>query len=358
MINRRRKALTQAAGAVGMVIFALALGGILIAITGESVINAYGTMIRGAFGSPRKITELFVKLIPILLMAFGVSIAFRAKLWNIGAEGQFVMASIAGAAVALYLPVPIPVRIVLSFIASVAAGGLWAGIAGLLKNRFNANEVITTLMLNYIATYFLLYLINGPMQDPYSDLPQSDIIPEQMHLPFVIENSRLHIGIIFLLIAIIIMAFFWHTTLGYRIDLIGEGEKVATYAGISVKNTTMITMIISGAFCGLAGWIDMFGIQFRVLDGIAGDYGDIANIIALLGSLSPYGIIAAAAFFSVLLCGGASMQRMTDVPYSVVDVIQGFIIILVIARSMFAEKIHDLAKKKPNIKKEAKANVK
>lgn len=354
MSTRSKKAVSQVIGTIAMVLVALALGAVLIILTGESVGNAYGTMIRGAFGTPRKITELFVKLIPILLMAFGVSIAYRAKLWNIGAEGQFVMSSIAGAAVAIYLPVPIPLRLILSFIASVGAGALWAGLAGWLKNRFNANEVITTLMLNYIATYFLLYLINGPMQDPFSDLPQSDIIPESMRLPFVVPNSRLHIGIFFLILAIILMIFFWKTTLGYRIDLIGQGEKVATYAGINVKRTVLVTMLISGAFCGLAGWLDMFGIQFRVLDGIAGDYGDIATIIALLGSLNPYGVMAAAAFFSVLLCGGASMQRMTEVPYSVVDVIEGLIIILVIARNMFAEQLSGITKKKPKARKEAK----
>ena len=346
-MNRRTgAALQQVLGTVGMVLIALILGGVLVLLSENSPGEAYAAILRGAFGSPQKITELFVKLIPILLLAFGVSIAYKAQLWNIGAGGQFIMGSIVTAAVAIYVPLPIPLRIVLSFVCAVAAGSLWAGLAGVLKNRFNANEVITTLMLTYIADYFLMYLVNGPMQDPESDLSQSALIPDEMRLVRLIGNYRLHSGIFILIIVIILMIFFWRTTVGYRIDLIGQGEKVATYAGVNVKRTVLQTLMISGAFAGLAGWIETCGIQYRILTGIAADYGNIATIIALLGSLNVYGIIAAACFFSVLLCGGASMQRMTEVPYSVVNVIQGLIIILVIARTAFSEKLGVIFKSK------------
>jgi simple sugar transport system permease protein len=200
--------------------------------------------------------------------------------------------------------------------------------------------VITTLMLNYIAKYLLLYLINGPMQDPYSDLSQTDLVPEGMRLTKIMgETYRLHTGVFLMLAVVVFMIFFWRTTLGYRIDLTGQGEKVATYAGIHVKRTVIMTMFLSGMLSGIAGWIETFGINYRLLDGIAGSAGDIATIVALLGALNVYGIIAAACFFSVLLCGGASMQRMTDVPYSVVDVIQGLIIIFVIAKYTALDKI-------------------
>ena len=343
---KAKKTVMQVLGTVCMILFALLLGGILVVLTENSPAEAYAAILRGAFGSPMKIAELFVKLIPILILAFGVSIAFRAQLWNIGAGGQFIMASIAATAVALYVPVPFVIRIPLSMICSIAAGALWAGIAGWLRNRFNANEVITTLMLTYIADYFLMYLLNGPMQDPASDLTQSAMVPEEMRLAHLIGNYRLHSGIFLLIAAIIIMIFFWHTTIGYRIDLIGQGKKVATYAGVNVKRTAMIAMLISGGFAGLAGWIETFGIHYRILTGIAGDYGNIATIIALLGSLNVYGIIASAGFFAILLCGGASMQRMTDVPYSVVNIIQGLIIILVIARTTFSETVSKLFKRR------------
>ncbi len=340
MKQNLRTAGREILGTVLMVIMALLIGAILVVLSGNSILEAYGTMLTGAFGGKQKITELFVKLIPTLIMALGVSIAYRAQLWNIGAEGQFIMGSIASMVVALYLPVPIPARVVLSLIAAVAAAGGWAALAGVLKARFNANEVITTLMLNYIAKYLLLYLINGPMQDPYSDLSQTDLVPEGMRLTKIMgETYRLHTGVFLMLAVVVFMIFFWRTTLGYRIDLTGQGQKVATYAGVHVKRTVIMTMFLSGMLSGIAGWIETFGINYRLLDGIAGSAGDIATIVALLGALNVYGIIAAACFFSVLLCGGASMQRMTDVPYSVVDVIQGLIIIFVIAKYTALDKI-------------------
>lgn len=226
-----RNAGREVLGTVLMVIVALAIGAILVVLSGNEPGEAYGMMLKGAFGSTQKITELFVKLIPTLTMALGVSIAFRAQLWNIGAEGQFIMGSICSMVVALYVPLPIPIRSVVAFLVAMLAGAAWAGLAGWLKTRFNANEVITTMMFNYIASYLLLYLINGPMQDPYSDLSQTDLVPEGMRLAKLFTTYRLNTGIF------------------------------------------------------------------------------------------------------MLLCGGASMQRMTEVPYSVVDIIQGLIIILVIAKN-------------------------
>ncbi len=345
MTLKDRDTLSNLISTVAMVILALILGAFLIILSGNDPVEAYGAMIKGAFGSKNKISELFVKLIPILLMAFGVSIAYKAQLWNIGATGQFLMGTIATTIVALYLPGPIPFKMAVSFAAAVAAGSLWAGIAAFLKNRFNANEVITTLMLTHIAKYFLMYAVTGPsgfLHDPFSDLTQSDAIDEGMHLTRLLGNMyRLHSGIFILLIAIVAMLFFWKTTLGHRIDLIGQGEKIATYSGVNVKRTVMVTMLISGAFAGLAGWLEIVAIQYR-LQSTFTDYGNIATIIALLGALNPVGIIASACFFSVLLCGGSSMQRMTNVPYSVVDVIQGLIIILIIAKVLFSSRVFRL----------------
>ena len=179
-----------------------------------------------------------------------------------------------------------------------------------------------------------------------------------MRLARLFAPYRLHTGFFLLLAVVIVMIFFWRTTLGYRIDLVGQGEKVATYSGVNVKRTVVITMCISGAFSGLAGFIETFGINYRLLDGIAGDAGNIATIVALLGSLNVYGIIAAAMFFSVLLCGGASMQRMTEVPYSVVNVIQGLIIILVIAKNtVMASLERRLKKLRTAGKKEERTHV-
>ncbi len=357
MESKLKSTVKEVLGTVIMLALALLVGAVLVVISGNSPMEAYSTMLRGAFGSFQKICELFVELIPILLMAFGISIAFRAQLWNIGATGQFTIGAIAAAAVALYIPVPSALGIPLSMLAAVGAAALWAALAGWLKNRFNANEVITTLMLNYIANCFLLYLVNGPMQDPETDLSQSALVPAGMMLTRLFGDYRLHSGIFILLIVAVIMFFFWKTNFGYRINLIGQGEKVATYAGVNVKRTTVMTMMLSGALIGLAGWIQIFGIQYRILSGIAGSYGDIATIVALLGALNPYGIIAAGVFFAALRCGGNSMQRMTDVPFSVVDVIEGLIIIFVIAKTIVNNKTLGL-RDKFRRKQGGKAHVK
>ena len=343
MNKKLRQAFINLAETLAMLALALLAGAILVKISGNDPIEAYKAMLTGAFGknplkNQMKIYELLVKVIPLMLIAFAMSIAFKAQLWNIGAGGQFVMGSIASTAVALYVPIPIPARIALSLIVAIAAGAAWGWLAGWMKVRFNANEVITTLMLSYIANCILLWLINGPMQDPYSDLTQSDIIPEAMFLPRLVGNYRLHSGIFIMLFVAVIMCFFWKTPLGYRIDLVGQGKKVATYSGVNVGKTIRTAMLISGGIAGLAGWIEMFGILHRLFPDIASNYGDISNIIALLGGLNPYGIIASSFFFAVLINGGSSMNRMTNVPYSIVDVIQGLIIIFVIAKVILHRK--------------------
>lgn len=359
MVRKISEKQVQILSTVALVVVALILGAVLVIISGNSPLKAYGTMIRGAFGSKNKISELFVKLIPIMLMAFGVSIAYKAQLWNIGANGQFIMAAVTSAAVSLKLSSVLPdfLTLILSCLVAIVTGALWAGLAGWLKNRFNANEVITTLMLNYIASYFLMYVVtgpNGPLHDHYSDLTQSDAIPESLHLTRILgQNYRLHSGIFILMFVAVLMLFFWKTSLGYKINLLGQGERVSTYAGINVKKTVILTMCISGAFCGLAGWLEIYAIQYRLQSTIS-DYGNVATIVALLGGLDPTGIIVSSAFFSVLLCGGSSMQRLTNVPYSVVEVIQGIIIVLIIARTVVAQKVITVWRQRKR-KKEAKA---
>lgn len=325
----------KAGGALAMIAVALLIGAILVILSGNSPIEAYSTIISGAFGSKQRISEMFVKMIPLTIMAYGVSVAYKAQLWNIGADGQFTMGAIASIAVGIYIDLPAFIIIPVSVLSAMLAGALWSGLAGWLKTKFNANEVITTLMLNYIATYFLAFLVYGPMMDPNGELAQSEILKDSLKIPLLFENLRIHAGFIIMLLIIVLMFYFWKTTLGYKIDLIGQGEKVSTYAGVNVKKTVIITMMISGAFAGLAGFNETYGVQYRLLEGISSGYGDLAVVIALLGELNPLGIVVSAFFFSILKVGGACMQRMTNVPYSIVDVIQGLIIIFVIARTAF-----------------------
>ena len=335
MQNKVLNSIRQIILAVLTIIIALLIGAVLVVFSGNSPIEAYTTLFNGAFGSSQRISEVFVKMIPLSVMAFGVSVAFKANLWNIGGSGQFTMGAICSVLVGLYMGLPAAVAIPVSIIAAVIGGGLWAGFAGWLKTRFNANEVITTLMLNYIATYFLAYLVYGPLMDPNGSLPQTKQLADSLHLPLFAAGMRIHMGILLIPILLIFMLFFWKSTFGFKVDLIGKGEKIATCSGINVKKTVVLTMVISGAITGLAGWNEVYGVQYRLLEGIAGNYGNISVVVALLGGLNPIGITVASFFFSALLVGGATMQRMTDVPYSIVDIVEGLIIVFVIARTAF-----------------------
>lgn len=336
MKNKLIDAAGKTVAAIATILLALVIGAALIALSGNSPLEAYQVLFQGAFGSRLRISETFVKMVPLMLIALGTSVAYKSQLWNIGGDGQFIMGAIAATAIGLYVPLPTALLLPLTMIGAIVGGGLWAGLAGWLRTRFNANEVITTLMLNYIATYFLAFLVYGPMQDPVGyDYPQTAVLPEGLHLPLLAEGLRIHAGIFVAFIGLILVMLFWKSTQGYRTELVGQGNLISKYAGLDVNKTIIITMIISGAFAGIAGWSEVFGVQYRLLEGVSSGYGNLAVVIALLGGLNPIGITVASFFFSALLVGGATMQRMTEVPYSVVDIIQGLIIIFVITRTAF-----------------------
>jgi len=334
MKDKMLKNLNQLLLAIGIIILALLVGAIIISFSGNSPLDAYFTMFNGAFGSKQRFMEVLVRMIPLVIMALGTSVAFKANLWNIGGDGQFIVGSILAVCVSLYSGLPHVIGVPVSIIAAMIGGGLWSGLAGWLRVKFNAPEVITTLMLNYIAIYLLSFLVYGPMMDPLgSKMPQTANISTAYRLPLFEVGNRLHMGIFIALFIVVIMIFFWKSTVGYKISLLGQGEKVTTYSGVSVKKMIILTMVISGLLAGVAGWTEVFGVQYRLLEGITSGYGSIAVVIALMGGLNPIGILISGFFFSALLVGGATMQRMTEIPYSIVDIVQGLIIIFIIART-------------------------
>ena len=196
MGNKLKSAAGEVCAAVLTIAIALAIGAVLVKLSGNDPVEAYQTLFRGAVGSKQRISEVFVKMVPLCMMAFGTSVAFRAQLWNIGGNGQFILGAIAAILPGLYLKLPPVILLPLSLICGMLGGALWAGLAAVLKIRFSANEVITTLMLNYIATYFLAFLVHGPMKDPVGgDFPQSPNIAEALRLPLFSDRLRIHAGI-------------------------------------------------------------------------------------------------------------------------------------------------------------------
>lgn len=317
------------------VLLALLIGTFFLLISGRDPIAAYTSLVQGAFGSPARLAETFVKMTPFLILAISVSISFRAGVWNIGAEGQLILGAITSFWAAMtFQSLPPILLLPLTAVAGMAGGALWSGIAGALKAYFNANEVITTSMLNFIAVYLLAYMVNGPLKDPEGfNFPQSRLIPEALELPRLLTGSRLNIAFLVAFLLVIAALLFWRSTVGLRTEIVGASRRVATHAGLNVNRTILLISLITGAVAGIAGWGEIFGIHFRLIEAIAVGMGSMAVVVALLGELHPLGMVVSAFLFAALVVGGNAMERSAGVPFALVDVINGSIILIVLARS-------------------------
>ncbi len=319
------------------IVIAVIVGGLLLIANGRDPLAAYVSLWQGAFGSFGRFTETLVKTTPFLILAIAVSISFRCQLWNIGAEGQFMVGAIVSTWTALtFVFLPAYVLLPLTFMAGFLGGAIWSGIAGVLKAYLNANEVITTSMLNYIAFYLTAYLTNGPMKDPQGfNFPQSRLIDKALQLPILVQGSRLNAGFLVALVLALAAAIFWRSSAGFRTEVVGASRRVAKYAGQNVVSTIVFVSILTGGLAGIAGWGEIFGIQDRLIQNIATGWGSLAIVIALLGELHPLGMVVAAFLFASMVVGGEAMQRNAGVPFALVDVIQGVVILLILARSYF-----------------------
>jgi simple sugar transport system permease protein len=321
--------------AVLSLILALLIGGLLLLVSGRNPITAYQSLLNGAFGSSSRLAETLVRMTPFLILAISVSISFRCGVWNIGAEGQLILGAITSVWVALtFESLPAFILLPLTILAGIVGGAIWSGTAGVLKAYFNANEVITTAMLNFIAVFLLAYLVNGPLKDPDGfNFPQSRLIDPSLELPRLLTGSRLNIAFIAAVILVVAALFFWRSTVGFRTEIVGASRRVASHVGLNVRGTIILVTVISGGVAGIAGWGEIFGIHFRLIEAIAVGMGSLAVVVALLGELHPLGMAMAAFLFAALVVGGNAMERGAGVPFALVDVIQGIIILLILARS-------------------------
>lgn len=313
------------------VIAALLVTGVLLALLGADPIFAYKTLVIGGIGSPQALSDTLAKMIPIALIAFGVMLTFRCGLWNVGGEGQFYSGAIAAAITGIVVDAPAIVLIPLEIIAGVIAGCLTAYVPAILKARLHANEILVTLMLNYVPVYLALYVIQGPFSHGLAAKTQ-DIHPAG-ELPWLIVGSlRLHAGLIFVLVSVIAVSVLIHrTTFGYEIRAIGSNPKAAQAAGIDVVSTQFRTFLIAGGFGGLAGMIQVAAAHHNLLEGMSAGFGFTAIVAALLGRLQPVGILIASFGFAALVVGGDSMQRIAKIESSTVFVIEGLILLFLLA---------------------------
>ena len=312
----------------------LASGFLLFLALGFDPVKALHAFFVAPVSSLRGIGELVLKATPLVLCAIGLSIGFRANVWNIGAEGQLTLGAITGGGVALafygeggwwLLP--------LMIVAGIAGGMLWAAIPALLRVRFNASEILTSLMLTYVALLLLNYMVHGPYRDPDGfAFPESRLFEETATLPILIEGTRVHLGALFALLAVaggwVLMA---RTFIGFQIKVIGLTPSAAGYAGFSQKRIIWLCMLLSGGLAGLAGLGEIAGPIGQITPTISPGYGFTAIIVAFLGRLHPVGILLAALLMALSFIGGEAAQIELSLPKAITGVFQGMLLFFLLA---------------------------
>lgn len=348
-------------------ILALLVASVLLLALNANPLEAYDFMLQGAAGSENAIAETLVKATPILFVGIGITIAFRGGMINIGGEGQMIAGALAGVTVALVMgEMRVPpelakekgafdlIIVTCSLVGGFLMGALYGGLAGFLKAYFDVNEILSTIMLNQIAVQMMNFLLNGILLDPaeagFNNIPKTARLVSAAQLPrlslpigdpHLFARTRLHWGLLIaIFLAVIIYIFLWRTSLGYRIRAVGENQRASSYAGINVKRQMMFSMFLAGGFAGLAGVVQVLGLQYRLQTdgspaGFTGAAGFNGIVAALFGGLNPIGAIPAAAFFGGLLVGAQKMQRELGVPASLITAVNGLIVVFVVSSEIF-----------------------
>lgn len=332
-MNSKQKLLSLGSIAVITVL----TGMLLIALAGASPIAAIGMFFRGIFGSLNGFSEVFVKATPLILTGLGCAVAFKTGFFNIGAEGQFYMGAVTATWISLSLTqVPGGVRIILSILAGFLMGGIWALIAALLKAKFKISEIIVTIMLNYIAINFVGLAVRTFLMDPAGSVPQSARIEAAAAFRLLMPPARINAGLFIALAAVLLIWILMEkTTVGYEIKVVGFNRRAAQCNGISTIKNIVLSAFLSGGLAGLAGVIEVLGIQKKLLEGISSDCGYTAVLVALLASNHPIGVLFSAIGFAAMQVGANSMQRQMGVPSAIVNILMGLVVLLILGKSIF-----------------------
>lgn len=318
---------------VWAVLMALICGSVLILIAGANPIEAYRSLFGEAFFDYYGFGATLVKFSPILLAGLAVAIPLQAGLFNVGAEGQIYMGALFCAIAALYLPeIYWPLHLLICALAGAAGGAFWAAIAGYLKAYRGINEVIVTLLLNYVGINIVSYAAGGPMMEEGAPYPYSAEIPSGLFLPHIMSPTDAHIGaIIGVLLAVILALALKYTTFGFAITTVGSNPHAARYAGIHVQRQMVATMALGGALAGLAGAFEILGVKYRLFHMFSPGYGFDGIVVAFMAAANPILVPISALFFSGLRSGAQFMQRAVGVDSTVIDAIQGLVVIFVAA---------------------------
>jgi simple sugar transport system permease protein len=322
---------------VWAVLLALLCGAVLILIAGFDPITAYRELFGSAFLDYWGFAATMAKLSPLLLAGLAVVLPLRVGLFNIGAEGQIYLGALFATLTALYGP-PLPgtLGILLCVVAGMLGGALWAAVPAILKAYRDLNEVIVTLLMNYVAINLVSYAVSGPLMAPGAPYPYSEEISDSLHLPIFMEHTDAHIGaLVAVLFAVGVFLVLRYTTYGYALGTVGSNPHAARYAGISVRRQIMIAMLVGGSLAGLAGTFEVLGLKHRLFHLFSDGYGYDGIVIAFLASGHPLGAVVSSTFLAGLESGANMMQRATGVPVTVVDAIKGLVVIFVAAGLAF-----------------------
>lgn len=321
---------------------ALLVGALLLIALGVNPATAYSALFTGAFGSWNAFAETLVKAVPLLLVGLGICIAYRGSVTNIGGEGQMIIGGLFATWLGLNITnLPGWLMILIAMLGGSLGGAIWGGIPGILKAYFNVNEILSTVMMNAIAVQIMNFLLRGPMIDPVqagqaSQIPQTARLLPAYHLPRLVP-TRLHLGfLIAVLLAVLVYILLWRTTLGYRIRAVGQNQPASKYGGINVKKHIVLALLFSGAFAGLAGMMQVYGLNYRMITdgsatGFTGNAGFNGIVAALFGQLHPLFTIPASVFFGSLLVGANSMQRAVQVPSALITALNGLVVVFVVS---------------------------
>lgn len=314
------------------IIIALLVGALVLWATGHSPIDAYAKLLVGAFGDSYGFGQTLTQATPIIFTSLAFLFAFKCGLFNIGAEGQLLIGGLAAALAGIsFTGLPIYVHLPLALLAGAAGGALWGFIPAVLKAKLDAHEVITTMMLSYVALYVTSYMVNYPFKAP-GWVAQTPLIAPAAELPRILPPTQLSGSIIIALIMVGITAFVLErTTLGYEVRAIGLNATAARSGGINVKRGMILALVISGTLAGLGGAGEILGVERRFIDGFSPGYGWDGLAVALIGGLNPFGVVLASILVGALRSGGMVMNRVTGVPLDVIYLVQSLVVLFAAA---------------------------
>ena len=307
-----------------------AAGGIIMLCMGKNPFQAYGFLFSGAFGSTRKIAQTLVIACPLIFTGLAASFAYKCGVFNLGGEGQFIMGAVTSIFVSAKLGDAGVFGLLLSLAAGTAAGGLWGAIPGILKITRGLNEIIVSIMLNYVATLFMGYVYTTLLRD--GSVPQTVAVADSMKIANISKGFPVHWGIVAaILLAAALYYFIFNTSKGFKLRAVGMNSTAAFFNGFPVNQYILFSFIVSGAIAGLGGSIELHGKQLRLMSGFGAGFGFDGVAIALIAQLNPIGTAVVAFIFAVLRKGASTLQTGMQVPTSVVDIIQALVIIFAVA---------------------------